>query len=99
MQQYLKVIISFGVTILVLGSCEWMLLSYVVKLLCLDKNKTKWVDVDLLLDILVFLRDPKYQHAAESKSDDCVGCNHACLRFLWVAPVVVCSSITMPEHE
>ena len=75
---------------LVLGFCGCLLWSYVVKILCLDKNKTKWVDVDLLLDILVFLRDPKYQHAAESKSDDCVGCNYACLRFLWVAPVVIC---------
>ena len=64
-----------------------MLLSYVVKLLCLDKNKTGCVDIDLPLHVLVFLRHPKYPFAAESKFDNCVGCNYAFLRFLW--PYVV----------
>ena len=54
MQQNLKGTIVFGVTMLVLGSCEWLLPSYVVEILYLDTNKTRWVDVDLPLDILVF---------------------------------------------
>ena len=39
LQQILKVIIVLGVTMLVLGSCCWLLWSCVVELLCLDTNK------------------------------------------------------------
>ena len=90
MQQNLKMMIVLGVNMLVLGSCECLLWSYVVEILCLDTNKKRWVDVDLSLDILVFFLDPKYPLAAESKNDDCVRCNYACPRFLWVAPLVTC---------
>ena len=47
---------------------------------------------------LYFLRDPKCQLAAESKSDDSVRCNYACPRFLWVAPMVLFGSNCMPGH-
>ena len=69
-----------------------------VEKLCADTDKTACVDKDLILDILLFLEDPKYPLAADSKSDNCVGCNYACLRFLWVAAVVICGSVTMPGH-
>ena len=82
--------IELGVIMFVLGTFGCILWSYVVEILRLDSNKTRWVDVDLLLDILVFLRDPKYPLTAESKSDDCVRCNYACPRFLCVASVVIC---------
>ena len=59
MQQNLKVMIVLGVTMHVLGSCGWLLWSYVVELLCLDANKTRWVDVDLPLDVLLFFEGPK----------------------------------------
>ena len=90
MQQNLKMMIVLGVNMFVLGSCECLLWSYVVEILCLDTNKKRWVDVDLSLDILVFSLDPKYPLAAESKNDDCVSCNYACPRFLCVASVVIC---------
>ena len=54
MQQNLKVIIVLVATMLVLGFCRWLLLSYVVELLCVDTNETGCVDVDLPLDVLVF---------------------------------------------
>ena len=92
-------IISLGVTMLVLSSCGWILLSYVVKLLCLDKNKTGCVDIDLPLHVLVFLRHPKYPHAAESKCDNCVGCNYAFLRFLGLFSMAICGLITMLGHK
>ena len=59
LQQNLKVIIVLGVDMHVLGSRGWFLWSYVVELLCLDINKTRWVNVDLSLDILVFLKGPQ----------------------------------------
>ena len=59
MQQNLKVIIVLGVTMLVLGSSGWLLSSYAVEILCLDANKTRYVDVDLPLDVLVFFEGPQ----------------------------------------
>ena len=59
MQQNLKVIIVLGVTMLVLGSFEWLLWSYVVELLCLDTNKTGCVDVDIPSFVLVFFEAPQ----------------------------------------
>ena len=61
-----------------------------VELLCLDTNKKACVDVDLPSVVLVFLRHPIYPLAAESKSDNCVGCDYAGLRLLWVSPVLIC---------
>ena len=58
MQQNLKVIIVLGIVMLVLGPCGFVLWSYVVEILCLDTNITRWVDVDLPLDILVFFETP-----------------------------------------
>ena len=46
-------IIVLGVTMLVLGSCGWLLWSYLVEIL-LDTNKTGFVDLDPPLDVLVF---------------------------------------------
>ena len=89
MQQNLKVMIVLGVTMHVLGSCGWFLWSYVVELLCLDTNETGCVDVDLPSVVLVFLRHPKYPLAEVSISNKCVGYYYACLRFLWVSPVVI----------
>ena len=82
-------IIVLGVTKLVLGSCGWLLWSYVVELLCLDTNKTGCVDVDIPSVVLAFLRHHKYPLAAESNVNNCVGYCYACLRFLWVSPVVI----------
>ena len=59
MQQNLKAIIVLGIIMLVLGSCGCLLRSYVFDIICLDINKTRWVEVDLPLDILVSLRDRK----------------------------------------
>ena len=67
---------------LVLGSCMWLLWSYVVELLCLDTNKTVCLHEDLPLVVLVFLRHPKYPLEAESKSDSYVGYYYGCLGFL-----------------
>ena len=59
MQQNLKLIIVLGVTKLVLGSCGWLLWSYVVEILRLDTNKAGFVVLDLPLDILVFFETPQ----------------------------------------
>ena len=59
LQQNLKVIILLGETMLVLGTCGWLLWSYLFGILCLDTNKTRWVDVDLPLDILIFFEGPQ----------------------------------------
>ena len=59
LQQNLKVVIVLGVTMLVLGFCGWLLWSYLVEILCLDTNKTGFVDVDPPLDILVFFERPR----------------------------------------
>ena len=58
-KQNLKVIIVLGVLMLVLGSCEWLLWSYVGELLCLDTNKTGCVDLDLPSVVLVFSEAPQ----------------------------------------
>ena len=92
-------IIVLGVTMLVLGFYGWLLWSYVVQLLCLDTNETGCVDVDLPLVDLVFLTHPKYPLAEESKSDNCFGHHYAGLMFLWVSPVVMDGSNTMPGHK
>ena len=55
----LRVVRLLGVTMLVLGSCGWLLLSCVVELLWLDTNKKGCVDVNLPLVILVFLEAPQ----------------------------------------
>ena len=44
---------------LVLGSCGWLLWSYLVEILCLDTNKTGFVDLDPPLDVLVFFETPQ----------------------------------------
>ena len=50
MQQNLKEIIVLGVSVLVQGSSEWLLWSYVVEILCLNKDKTGFVNKDLIID-------------------------------------------------
>ena len=50
MQQNLKVIIVLGVSVLVQGSCRWLLWSYVVEILCLNKDETGFVNKDLIID-------------------------------------------------
>ena len=50
MQQNLKVIIVLGVSVLVQGSSEWLLWSYVVEILCLNKDETGFVNKDLIID-------------------------------------------------
>ena len=57
--QNLKVVIALGVTMLVLGFYGWLLWSYYVEILCLDTNKTGFVDIVPPLDILVFFERPK----------------------------------------
>ena len=59
MQGNVKVIIVLGVTMLVLGSFEWLLWSYVVELLCLDTSKTGCVEVDIPSVVLVFFEAPQ----------------------------------------
>ena len=53
----LIMIILWGVIMYVIGSYWGLLLSYVVEILRLDINKTRWVDVDLPLDISVFFEE------------------------------------------
>ena len=53
----LIMIILWGVIMYVIGSYWGLLLSYMVEILRLDINKTRWVDVDLPLDILVFFEE------------------------------------------
>ena len=48
-----------GVIMLVLSPCGCLLWSYLVEILCLDTNKTRWVDVDLTIDVLVFSEGPQ----------------------------------------
>ena len=83
-------ILLLGESKLVIGSIGWVLSSYVVELLCLDTNKKACVDVDLPSVVFVFLRHLIYPLAAESKSDNCVWCDYAGLRLLWVSPVLIC---------
>ena len=90
LQYYAWTQIKQPVSIKSLYYFEWLLWSYVVELLSLDTNNTGCVDVDLPLDVLVFSAGPKYPIAAEAKSDDCVRYNHACPRYMWVAPLVAC---------
>ena len=54
MQQNLKITIVLGVSMLVQGSYAWILSSYVVEILRLDKDKTGYVNKDLTIDILLF---------------------------------------------
>ena len=53
-KQNLKVIIVLGVSTLVQGSFGWLLRSYVVEKLHLNKVKTGYVDKGLKIDILLF---------------------------------------------
>ena len=53
-KQNLKVIIVLGVSMLVQGSSGWLLRSYVVEKLHLNKVKTGYVDKGLKVDILLF---------------------------------------------
>ena len=53
-KQNLKVIIVLGVSMLVQGSSGWLLRSYVVEKLHLNKVKTGYVDKGLKIDILLF---------------------------------------------
>ena len=53
-KQNLKVIIVLGVSMLVQGSSGWLLWSYVVEKLHLNKVKTGYVDKGLIIDILLF---------------------------------------------
>ena len=59
LQQNLKMMIVLGVTMLVLGSCGWLLWSHVVEIICLDTDKTTCVNKDPILDILLFLEGPQ----------------------------------------
>ena len=52
-KQNLKVIIVLGVSMLVQGSSGWLLRSYVVEKLHLNKVKTGYVDKGLKIDILL----------------------------------------------
>ena len=68
MQQNLKMIIVLGVYLLFQGSCRWLLWSYLVEILRLDKDKTGYVNKVLMIHNLLFLKDTKYPLTAESKS-------------------------------
>ena len=68
MQQNLKITIVLGVSMLVQGSYAWILSSYVVEILRLDKDKTGYVNKVLMIHNLLFLKDTKYPLTAESKS-------------------------------
>ena len=59
LQQYLKVKLVLCVTMLVFGSCGWLLRSYLVEILFLDTNKAGLVDLDPPLDILLFFETPQ----------------------------------------
>ncbi len=59
LKQNLKAIIVLGIIMLVLGSCGCLLWTYVVEIIWLDTNESRWVDVDLPLDILVFFEGPQ----------------------------------------
>ena len=72
---------------LVLGSSGWLLWSYLVEILCLDTYKAGFVDLDPTLDILVYFLDTPNKHMEQSLK--VMLYNYACLRFLWVAPVVI----------
>ena len=47
------------VTMCVLGSFVWLLWSYVVEIVCLDRDKTAYVNKVLILEILLFLEGPQ----------------------------------------
>ena len=51
--------IVLGVTMCVLGSCVWLLWSYVVEIVCLDRDKTAYVNKVLILEIKLFLEGPQ----------------------------------------
>ena len=51
MQQNLKMIIVLGVYLLFQGSCRWLLWSYLVEILGLDKDKTGYVNKVLIIHI------------------------------------------------
>ena len=53
-KQNLKVIIVLGVSMIIQGSSGWLLRSYVVEKLHLNKVKTGYVDKGLKIDILLF---------------------------------------------
>ena len=48
----------------IIGSFKWLLVSYVVEIVCLDTDKTR-VNKILIFDILLIF-------AAESEKNDCV---------------------------
>ena len=70
MELSLKVMDVLGVTMLVLNSYGWLLWSYTVKILCLDRDITGCVNKVLILNILIMLRDPEFPLAADSEKDD-----------------------------
>ena len=51
MQQNLKMTIVLGLSMPVQGSYGWILLSYVVERLRLEKDKTGYVNKDFIIDI------------------------------------------------
>ena len=59
LQHILKVIIVLGYIMLFLGPCGCILWLNVVEIVCLDTNKTRWVNADLPLDVLVFFEGPQ----------------------------------------
>ena len=54
MQQNLKMTFVLGVSMLVQGSSGWLLWSYVVEIVRPDKQKTGYMNKDLIIDILLF---------------------------------------------
>ena len=54
MQQNLKMTFVLGVSMLIQGLYGWLLWSYVVEILHLDKDKTGYMNKDLIIDILLF---------------------------------------------
>ena len=52
MQQILKKMIEFGLYMFIISSCGWLLWSYLIDIVCLDGDKTGFVEVDPPLNIL-----------------------------------------------
>ena len=59
MQQNLKVLIVFSVTMLVVGSSGWLLCSYMVEIICPITFEIACVNKDPIFDVVLFLVGPQ----------------------------------------
>ena len=50
---------DFGLYMFIISSCGWLLWSYLIDIVCLDGDKTGFVEVDPPLNILVFFERPQ----------------------------------------